>query len=66
MKQASAQETAIIEAVIEAGLAEPWNAMPPSHRKRWVAHVLEGKKPETRARRIEKLLEAMRVRPEGS
>ncbi|HHB80693.1 MAG TPA: hypothetical protein ENK83_02955 [Aliiroseovarius sp.] len=34
--------------------------MPPSHRKRWVDHVLEGKKPETRARRAEKLLAALR------
>ena len=50
----------MIEAVIRAGLAERWNAMPPSHRRRWIDHVLEGKKPETRARRIGKLLAALR------
>ena len=65
MRQPSAEETAIVTAVIEAGLAEPWNAMPPSHRKRWVAHVQEAKKPETRTRRIGKLLEAMQARARG-
>ncbi len=59
MKTPSPEESAILEAVIQAGLAEPWNAMPPSHRKRWVEHVLEGKRGETRARRTEKLLAAL-------
>jgi len=60
MKTPSPEETALITAVIEAKLAEPWNALPPSHRKRWVEHVLEAKKIDTQARRTEKLLDALR------
>lgn len=33
------------------GLAT-FEAMPPSHRRRWISFVEEAKKPETRARRI--------------
>ena len=62
MKTPSPSESAILESVITAGLSEPWNALPPSHRKRWVDHVLEAKQDETRARRTEKLLEALRAR----
>ncbi len=60
MKTPSPAESGLIETIIAAGLTDPWNALPPSHRKRWVAHVLEAKKPETRARRTEKMLEALR------
>ncbi len=66
MKTPSPAETAVIEAVITAGLNAPWNALPPSHRKRWVDHVLEAKKDETRARRIEKMLDALRAAEAGS
>jgi uncharacterized protein YdeI (YjbR/CyaY-like superfamily) len=33
--------------------AERWRAWPPSHRRQYVAHVLQAKRPETRARRID-------------
>ena len=66
MKTPSSEETALITAIIEAGLSDPWNALPPSHRKRWVDHVLEAKKDETRARRIEKMLDALRAAEAGS
>jgi uncharacterized protein YdeI (YjbR/CyaY-like superfamily) len=32
---------------------------PPSHKKAWIAHIEEAKKPETRARRIEKMVVAV-------
>lgn len=34
-----------------------FEALPPSHQKRWVEHVAEAKKEETRARRIAKCVE---------
>ncbi len=45
-----------------AGFSGVWQAMPPSHRKRWLDHVLEAAKPETAARRIDKVVMAMRKR----
>ena len=60
MKTPSPDEATIIEAIITAGLTDPWNALAPSHRKRWVDHVLEAKTSEARARRTEKLLDALR------
>ncbi len=30
-----------------------WSAWPPSHRRAYVIHVLQAKRPETRARRID-------------
>ncbi|HHH89466.1 MAG TPA: hypothetical protein ENK45_02750 [Aliiroseovarius sp.] len=60
MKTPTPDEATIIEAIITAGLTDPWNALPPSHRKRWVDHVLEAKTSEARARRTEKLLDALR------
>ena len=58
----STRETKLMEALVAAGLTGPWNGMPPSHRKRWVEHVLEAKKEETALRRIGKVVEAMRER----
>ena len=31
--------------------------MPPSHKRRWIDHIDEAKKPETRASRIAKMIE---------
>ena len=31
--------------------------MPPSHKRRWIDHIIEAKKPETRASRIAKMVE---------
>jgi len=33
--------------------AERWRAWPPSHRRQYIGHVLQAKRPETRARRID-------------
>ena len=31
--------------------------MPPSHKRRWIDHIVEAKKPETRASRIVKMVQ---------
>jgi Bacteriocin-protection, YdeI or OmpD-Associated/Domain of unknown function (DUF1905) len=36
-----------------------WDRMPPSHRREYVRHILEAKKDETRARRVEAAIDAM-------
>ena len=40
-----------------------WANLPPSHKREHVKHVLEAKKPETRARRIASTLELLRKTP---
>ncbi|PTX22583.1 bacteriocin resistance YdeI/OmpD-like protein [Pontibacter mucosus] len=47
------------EALQEAGLLEAFESMAFTHRKEYVVAVLEAKRPETRARRIAKTVEAM-------
>ena len=42
---------AALAAVPEA--ARRWRAWPPSHRRAYIGHVLQAKRPETRARRID-------------
>ncbi len=37
-----------------------WDALPPSHRKAYLDWIAGAKKPETRARRIEKALAMIR------
>jgi hypothetical protein len=40
-----------------------WQKMAPSHKREHVKHVLEAKRPETRARRIAKTIEVLRNGP---
>jgi hypothetical protein len=42
---------------------EAWKKMSPSHKREHVKHVVEAKKPETRARRIAKTIETLRNGP---
>jgi len=35
------------------GAAARWRAWPPSHRRQYIGHVLQAKRPETRARRVD-------------
>jgi uncharacterized protein YdeI (YjbR/CyaY-like superfamily) len=42
-----------------AGLQEKFDAAAPSRRKEWLRQVEEAKTPETRARRIQKLVDAL-------
>ena len=65
MSDADTTPQELLRALDDAGLRATWEAMPPSHRRRWSAHVIEAKKPETTARRIEKVVAAMAVRAEG-
>lgn len=37
-----------------AGLLEKFGKLPPSHQREWIKYIEEAKRPETRARRIEK------------
>ncbi len=39
-----------------------FTAMPPSHQREYLKHIAEAKKPETRASRIQSLLQAMQKR----
>ena len=48
------------------GLGDVWRKMPPSHRAQWLRHVAEARKPETRTRRLEKVVAAMRERAAGA
>jgi hypothetical protein len=40
-----------------------WQKMAPAHKREHVKHVIEAKKPETRARRIAKTIEALKNGP---
>lgn len=40
-----------------------FDKMPPSHRKRWIDHVDEAKKPETRSSRIAKMVAQLETSP---
>lgn len=46
----------------DPGLAAAFEALPPSHRRAWAAHVDEAKRPETRARRSERARQGIRSR----
>ncbi len=46
-----------------AAAREEWKKMSPSHKREHVKHVMEAKKPETRARRIAKTIETLRNGP---
>ncbi len=46
-----------------AAAREAWSKMSPSHKREHVKHVIEAKKPETRARRIAKTIESLRNGP---
>jgi hypothetical protein len=52
----------LARAIADAGLGDAWDGLPPSHRKEHVRAVLEAKKPETRARRVEGALVKLRAR----
>jgi uncharacterized protein YdeI (YjbR/CyaY-like superfamily) len=43
--------------------AATWKVLAPAHRREHVKQVIEAKKPETRARRIAKMVEALRAGP---
>jgi hypothetical protein len=43
-----------------------WAALAPSHKREHVKHVIEAKKPETRAKRIASTLELLRATPKRS
>lgn len=47
-------------ALDSAGVRAGFDGMAPSHRKEWVRNVEEARKPETRARRVAKAVEAAR------
>ncbi len=36
-----------------------WERLPPSHRREWLKHLDEAKRPETRARRLAKAIETL-------
>jgi hypothetical protein len=40
-----------------------WQALSPAHKREHVKHVMDAKKPETRARRIAQAVEALRAAP---
>lgn len=50
----------LMAAIKAAGLTATWDALAFTHRKEHVRAVEEAKKPETRARRIEKAVEKLR------
>jgi len=52
----------IAAALSEKPIAESAFAkMPPSHKRRWIDHIDEAKKPETRASRIAKMVERIEL-----
>lgn len=53
-----------LQAVLDADaeLAAAFEALPPSHRRAWSAHVGEAKRPETRERRAERAAQGIRSR----
>ncbi len=48
-------------ALAEAGIADAFSKAAPSKRKEWVRQVLEAKAEDTRRRRIQKVVEAVRA-----
>ena len=44
---------------------EAFASLPPSHRREHVGYITEAKKPETRARRVERTLEMLRGKGAG-
>jgi hypothetical protein len=44
----------------DAKASAAWERLAPSHRREHVKHVLEAKKPETRARRVERVVATLR------
>jgi len=42
--------------LIRAGLLDTFKKLPPSHRKEYIKWIDEAKKPETRHKRIQKML----------
>jgi uncharacterized protein YdeI (YjbR/CyaY-like superfamily) len=44
------------------GAAAKFEAMPASHQKEWIRVIEDAKKPQTRARRIENAVKAMKAR----
>ena len=51
----------LANALKAAGVRKQWDALAYSHRKEHVRAIEEAKKPETRAKRIEKAVEALRA-----
>jgi uncharacterized protein YdeI (YjbR/CyaY-like superfamily) len=49
-----------LDAALDDAARSHFHSLAPSHRKEWVRWVEEAKKPETRAARIEKTVEALR------
>ncbi len=49
----------LASALEEAGLQEGWDGLSYSHRKEHVRAIQDAKKPETRQRRIDKVLESL-------
>lgn len=43
-------------ALSAADLLEKFRKLPPSHQREWIKYIEEAKRPETRARRIEKTI----------
>jgi len=49
----------IQSSVINAGLEDIFKKLPPSHQKEYIKWIEEAKKPETRSKRIQKMLEML-------
>ncbi len=51
----------IRERLVESGTpGDAFERLPPSHRKKWIDYIERAKRPDTRARRIERMLTALR------
>jgi len=50
------------KAIARAGARTAWAKLSPAHKREHVKHVIEAKKPETRARRIAATMEALQAK----
>lgn len=52
----------LLGAIADAGLADAFTQLPPSHRREYVLWVEDARRPDTRARRIGRVVDAVRDR----
>jgi uncharacterized protein YdeI (YjbR/CyaY-like superfamily) len=52
----------LLAALDEAGLRDAFEAWPPSHQREYVLAIEDAKRPETRAKRIQRTVAATRER----
>lgn len=61
LEEAEETPAGLLAALDAAGLRSAWERLPPGRRRQWAEQVFEAKRPETGARRIARILAALRA-----